>query len=295
MRNKVFYILLIVSLVIGFTSQTKAKDKGLVDPEWINEANKEIVYKTENKQFQLVSEIEYANNKQFDLYRPHTKLAPPVVILIHGGPIPDNLKTKPKDWGFFTSYGEAVAQSGFAAITFNHSLFGLNNFPDSYSDINNLISYIKSNHTKLKVDSSNIILWFFSGSGALMAPFIAEQPKNIKGIIGFYPLMDLAQYQEYLAEETAEMILKNYSPKLALSEKSNVPIFIAKAGLDSKEINDTIGSFMQKARHIKANVVLHNHAKGKHGFDNDLGEGEANTRKIIELTINFIREQTNKK
>lgn len=292
MYQKKYYTFLLICLFISFSISVSAEKVELSDPDWIQEANKVIVYKAENYKHHLINEKSYHQNKKFDLYLPEADTTPPLVILIHGGPIPDTLKTKPKDWGFFTSYGQAIAKSGFAAITFNHSLYELSAFSESHQDINDLISYIRTHSAALGVDKDNIILWFFSGAGPLMAPFINQQPDFIKGIIGFYPLLNLSHYKKYLPEEKAQNILDKYTPEQMLSSEFSTPIFIARAELDSKELNGTIDSFIKKAKAVKANVILHNNIKGRHGFDNDLGENEADTIKIIQSAIEFIDKQT---
>jgi acetyl esterase/lipase len=49
----------------------------------------------------------------------------PAVVFIHGGPIPSNLRTEPKEWGVFISHGQLAAASGFVGVTFNHRLHQL--------------------------------------------------------------------------------------------------------------------------------------------------------------------------
>jgi len=289
-NNPIVFVL--ASVLVSTTLYAQDENNELSDPEWIEEANRVIVYKPENKKYLLKSENLYNQSSKFDLYHPNTDVKSPVVILIHGGPVPNTLKTKPKDWGFFTSYGQAIAKSGFAAITFNHSLHKLTSFPESHREIDALISHIRVNSSELNVDKDNIILWFFSGSGALMAPFFNEQPKFIKGIIGFYPLLNLTPYKDNLFQVNAHDILNRYTPEQTLSSGLSIPIFIARAELDSKDINDAIDSFVEKADSVGVNVILHNNTKGRHGFDNDLGESEADTIKIIRSAIEFIGKQT---
>ena len=60
---------------------------------------------------------------EMDVYSPPeaTRGAPlPVVILIHGGPVPPGASAK--NMGVFLSYGELLAASGLKAVTFSHGL-----------------------------------------------------------------------------------------------------------------------------------------------------------------------------
>lgn len=56
------------------------------------------------------------------------------VVFIHGGFLPPNLLTQPKDTGIYMSYGRLAAAAGFAAITFNHRFYrNWNSLRDSTS------------------------------------------------------------------------------------------------------------------------------------------------------------------
>jgi dipeptidyl aminopeptidase/acylaminoacyl peptidase len=59
-----------------------------------------------------------------DVYRPR-EIGPdvrlPAIVFVPGGPIPRDM-LPPREWGFFISYGELAAASGFAGVTFNHRL-----------------------------------------------------------------------------------------------------------------------------------------------------------------------------
>src|SRR5690349_11067947 len=54
-----------------------------------------------------------------DVYTPTSAAAPApgVVVLVHGGPVP---RLGAKNLGVFRSYGELLAASGMAAVTFDH-------------------------------------------------------------------------------------------------------------------------------------------------------------------------------
>lgn len=67
-----------------------------------------------------------------------------------------------------------------------------------------------------------------------------------------------------------QTVLSEYTPKAELSDEYNIPIFIARAELDSRKINETIYAFKNKSEAVGANVILYNHISGKNGFYNDL-------------------------
>ena len=52
---------------------------------------------------------------------PSPETGHPIVLLIHGGPVPPH--TTVKDWGTFVSYGQLLAASGVAAVAFNYRFY----------------------------------------------------------------------------------------------------------------------------------------------------------------------------
>ena len=61
-----------------------------------------------------MDEVTIREEDLFDYYEPlHAAAGPaPVVMMIHGGPIPGNLLTGPTKWGNFRSLGRVIAASG---------------------------------------------------------------------------------------------------------------------------------------------------------------------------------------
>src|SRR6185436_12005191 len=92
-----------------------------------------------------------------DVYSPKTpqKLLP-AVLFVHGGRVPPNLLTTPKDWAVYVSFGELVAASGFVGVTFNHRFYTWESLSDAQSDVMDLIAYVRSNADSLGVDKDRI-------------------------------------------------------------------------------------------------------------------------------------------
>jgi hypothetical protein len=65
------------------------------------------------------------------------------------------------------------------------------------------------------------------------------------------------------------------------------PIFIARAGLDDKELNDGIDRFVQLALSKNLTLDVVNHATGHHAFD--IEDNNERSRDIIKRTLDFIR------
>src|SRR5258708_11899261 len=100
-----------------------------------------------------------------DLYLPPAATAAaPMVIFIHGG-LPEGIEAK--DGGLFVSWGQLIAASQMAGVTFNHRMRWANGFvPASLGsaaeDLDDLIRFLHDNAKDLGVDAERICLLAFS-------------------------------------------------------------------------------------------------------------------------------------
>jgi len=202
----------------------------------------------------------------FDVYGTGAETA--VVLFIHGGPIPGNLITPPTEWGLFQSLARLVAASGIAAVVFNHRFFSAELVPTAMNDIEDMFRHLSA---------KRICLWVFSGGGSLMSRFLRDTPESVRAFVAYYAA---------LHAKTAE-----YSAANALAENSGrvPPMLIARAGLDTPEMNGAIDHFIAAALEKNAEVDVMNHPAGQHGFD--FRDDNARTREILARTVEFIRQR----
>ena len=214
---------------------------------------------------------------KFDLYGPVSEEAAPCVILIHGGPLPPNLLTGPKDWGWFQSYGRLLGASGLAAIMFNHRFFGPDMLPKAITDVQDLLGYVREHHAELNVDRDWLCLWVFSGGGPIISPFLRETPDAVRCVVAYYAALHAAAPE--------------FSPAIQISENTGrLPaLLIARAGLDHPKLNEAMDLFIQNALKKNACMDVLNHATGQHGFD--CRDDNQRTRDILRRTIEFIHAQ----
>ena len=265
------------------------------DPPWLKEfAFKRIVYSvpemtrvkvTKNQIYKRASSEEL----KMDVYSRPGKQRRPAVIFIHGGRIPRNLLTTPKDWGAYVSLGQLVAASGFVGVTFNHRFYAWESLADSQSDVMDLIAYVRDNAESLGVDKDRIILWALSAGGIFLSQPLQQSPPYIRSIVAYYSELDLQNQRKAAPASVTDETLREFSPvhHLGNKEKNVPPIFIARAGLDDKELNDGIDRFVQLALSRNLTVEVVNHATGHHAFD--IEDNNDRSREIIKRTIEFIK------
>src|ERR1044071_4430366 len=158
----------LTSVLVLFTVLTACLGQKLEDPPWVRElAPKRIVYSVPGmNQIKVRKDLIYkragTTDLKMDVYLPQRSRAgarAAAVLFLHGGRIPANLRTTPKDWNVYVSFGQLIAASGFVGVTFNHRFHTWNSFPDSQSDISDAIQYVRQHADALSVDRDRIVLW----------------------------------------------------------------------------------------------------------------------------------------
>jgi acetyl esterase/lipase len=240
------------------------------------------------------SNLKYTNandlNLLMDVYSP-PKLARqerrPAVVFIHGGA---GSQTKPKDWGIYQSWGRLIAASGMIGVTFTHRLgYPKPLLAEASSDVSAAISYIRANADSLNIDRDRLCLAAYSAGGPMLSIAMRDKPVYIRCLVSFYAFLDIRQSESHKANETPEMV-KSFSPISYLNgDVSKLPpMFIARAGLDEvPTMNDSIDRFIREAISKNASIIVANHPRGVHGFDNQTNDDRS--REIIRAAIDFVK------
>jgi acetyl esterase/lipase len=268
------------------------------DPDWVKEiAPKRIVYSVRRMasvkvRKNLVYKRVAGEELLMDVYsggNSGKRLSRPAVIFIHGGRIPKNLRTTPKDWGAYVSFGQLVAASGFVAVTFNHRFYEWGSLPDSQSDVMDLISYLRNHAASLGIDKNRITLWAVSAGGIFLSQPLRDHPPYLRSVVAYYAELDLQNQRQSAPASVSDEMLRDFSPVYHLNQAGSKmpPMFIARAGLDDAELNAGLDRFVQVALSKNATVQLVNHPQGHHGFD--VEDDNARSREIIKLTLEFIK------
>ncbi len=280
----------------GIAQQSQQSDK-LEDPPWIKQVALERVFYTLPKmeQVKVKKDVVYkraaAVELKADVYSPAGAKASarlPAVIFIHGGLLPPNLLTKPKEWGVYVSYGQLAAASGFVGVTFNHRFYSWNNLGEPQSDVSDLVAYVRGNAEKLGIDKDRITLWAFSGGGLFLSQSLREPQPFIRCLISYYAVLDLQDLRKKIPASIADETLNQFSPlhNLSVSKNKLPPMFVARAGLDV-DLNGGVDRFVQAAVAKNAAIDFSNHPTGQHGFD--VLDDNERTREIIKRTLEFIK------
>ena len=253
--------------------------------------NKAIVYSTPEMreilpQTNLLYKYLGSDRLVADLYLPRAPGAVaryPVVVVIHGA-VPRGVA--PKDWASYVSWGQLIASCGMAAITFNHSLLWSEGYdPDALlagaTDTGDLLAFVRDNSSSFGLDPDRIGLMAFSAGGPLLAAPLADSHAFLRCVVGFYSYLG-----EPLPPDSDDA--GRFCPSNALKRDTTAtPVFIAKAGLDRPQINDSIDDFVDTARSLGREVSLVYHPTGQHGFD--IMDDDGTSRAIIRQSVEFMQ------
>lgn len=294
-RRSLLALLLIASLTsIGVAQQ----DANLADPPWIKEvASQRILYATPGmEKIRARKDLTYKRaadtELKMDVYHPQNLqqgARRPAIVFIHGGALPPNLLTKPKEWGAYVSFGQLVAATGFVGITFNHRFYGwdMKALTDARSDVADAIAYIRSHAERLNIDKERICLWSLSAGSLFLGTALSDAPSYIRCMVSYYAIMDLEPLRQERPAITDE-VTREFSliSRLEGANQAFAPLYIARAGREEPGLNVAVDSFIQKALQRKATLDFSNHAAGQHGFD--VLDDNERTREIIRRTLEFI-------
>jgi acetyl esterase/lipase len=225
-----------------------------------------------------------------DLYTPpNPRGLLPVVILIHGGVESDD-PIKPKDWGFYRSWGRLVAASGMAAVTFNHRVgFPNPNLEQGDRDVSDLIAFVRSHAQEWGLDPNRICLASYSAGGPMLSRPMRDVPSYIRALVAFYSFLDIQQsalHKQYMSPEQ----LREFSPIQQLAQNAGrlPPIFVTRAGRDQiPDLEPGLDRFVTEAIARNASLEFWNHSQGVHGFDNQ--NDDERSREIVRAALEFMR------
>jgi acetyl esterase/lipase len=228
---------------------------------------------------------------EMDVYSPAGEprgAPPPVVIMIHGGPVPAGASAK--NMGVFLSYGELLAASGLTAVTFSHRFYGASAIADAAGDVAAAVDYVRGHAEELGIDRDRVSLWAFSGGGPLLSQPLRERWPFVRAIVAYYAVLDLQVLPPGAASGITSETRREFSPvhHLAAAGENMPSLLVARAGRDNPWLNATIDRFVAEALARNVPLELMTHPAGQHGFD--VLDDDGRSREIIARTLDFLKD-----
>jgi dienelactone hydrolase len=202
---------------------------------------------------------------RLDLYYPvdfqEGSLRPAVIFVNGVGGRPD---ASLKDWGIYRSWGRLVAASGWIGVTFESR--GGGPAIDASPDIADLLRFVRSDGARLGIQADRVAAWMCSAnvtSGLRVVMADAERPA-LRASVVYYGTSD--------------------PPSL----RTDLPVFLVKAGRDDPRLNAGIDALAARAAAANTPWTVVYAPNSHHAFD-ALDETDE-SRRIVRETLGFLRD-----
>lgn len=230
--------------------------------------------------------------RDFDVYLPQKTpmQGSPAVILVHGEAPLQNLK----DAGQYVSLGEWLASQGIAAITFNHATL-LQGQPIEaiLDDMRQLVRQVIASADQYQIDCNNLGLWAMSG-GVPFALYLALKDfrSQFKSLALYYGFMTIRSLLDMFAtfmplDPKIGAAYEDFDTLLSTANGPTPAMFIARAGQDRPEINNTIDQSLPGLLRQNVRFTFYNHEQGQHAFD--ILDDVERSREILQATLNHFQ------
>ncbi|MCJ7733783.1 MAG: alpha/beta hydrolase [Anaerolineales bacterium] len=216
-----------------------------------------------------------------DLYYPideGSESGYPVVVFVIG------FRTSASDYrnhSAYQSWGRLVAADGMVGVAYD---------TERPEDLGALIAYLKENAEELEIDPERIGLWS-SSSHVPTALWYAmqEEEKDAKFLVMYYGVMLSPDNYQRELHNTLCRSWGCYGDELNDVERirTDLPLFIVRAGRDDPDLNDIIDHFMELVSGTDVQATYIDHEDGQHGFD--VAMRDERSIEIIEMTLEFMK------
>ena len=205
--------------------------------------------------------------RRFDLYRPADRSGPVPVVVFANGSGPDLL-----NWNAYQGWAKLVTSRGAAGVLYEGPVFDrartpLENINTSRADLDSVLKRLADRSNDLAIDGRNVVIWAGSAqtNTATTVALTGDRPA-IKGYVLYY------------------------GAGSAPNPRLDVPVFVARAGLDSPELNRELDSLVTRLSGAGVPVTLVAYPAGQHGFD--IVDSTAMSARVIDQTLDFIEGVT---
>lgn len=202
------------------------------------------------------------SRRQLDIYRPRgAKGALPIVAFVNVvGP-------DMRQWRGYVEWARLVTGRGLAAVHYDGPIFDparpmADNLARANATLDSVLVTLTRRGAALGIDGDNVVLWAGSANTSTGTPVALEGHRpSIHGYILYYGSGRVS------------------APRI------DVPVFIARAGLDAVALNQSLDSLTSQLTTAGVPVTLVNYPGGSHAFD--IRDSTAMTARVIDQTLDF--------
>ncbi len=208
----------------------------------------------------------------------------PAVIFVSGYSDPGFQKMlgcKFKVMASYVSWGKLMAASGMVALVYENR--------DPAADLQAVLQHVRQNAASLGIDEHRIGVWACSGNVPLALSLLMQADNAaLKCAVLCYGLMLDLDGSTNVAQ-AAQMFgfVNSCVGKTVDDLPPGLPLFVARAGQDTPQLNETLDRFVAAALRRNLPLSFVNHHTGPHAFD-VLDDSET-SREIIRQILAFMQ------
>jgi acetyl esterase/lipase len=198
-----------------------------------------------------VDPVTPTSHGDLDIYLPEGNLPAPCVLFVHGL-YPERPTLTPRNSPFYQDYASHLARRGIVAAVVDHDLMNGFLYHEALATVRGAVDELRS---LADVDSDSVGMWFFSGGGPLVYPFLADPAPWLRCVELTYPVLPGAGTPGWPTPESVVSGIKTVPTYLTLVE-NEIPDYVAGQH-----------EFLQRAAEIDAPVDYRILPGAGHGFD----------------------------
>jgi len=219
-------------------------------------------------------------------YPPSGSRAPvPAAIFVIGYPdagFRKHLGCCAKEMALSKSWGQVVAASGIAAITYTNR--------EPVEDTLALIQYVRDNAAALGIAGDRIGLWAGSGNSPLALFVLMQGAKDFLrcAVLDCPCTLDIDGSTGIAEASKTYGFVNPCAGKSVDDLPDNIPLFIARAGQDQvPHLNEALDRFIAKALANNLPLTFANHATAPHAFE--IFDDSPSSRELIRQMLGFMK------
>jgi acetyl esterase/lipase len=209
-----------------------------------------------------------------DLYLPDATQPQPAIVFVHGGPLPEPVRPRPRDWPVYQAYGSMAAAAGLVGVTVDHRLYSPAAYPLAADDVAAAVELARADP---RVDADRVAIWFFSGGGLLLADWLRTPPAWLRCVAASYPL---------LGRRPGWPVDPRFNPAEAVAGAGSLPIVLTRVGRERPPLAAMVEVFVTAARGCGAGLEIIDVPNGQHSFD--VLDHTDESRKAVERAFDAV-------
>jgi dienelactone hydrolase len=221
-----------------------------------------------------------------DTYVPDGEGPFPVVVVLHGVPLPPGLEPQPRDWPLYRGYGALLADQGMLTVVVGYQV------PITPAPAGLVLDYaaaaaqvdaaVTAARADPRADPDRVVLWFFSGGAMVSAGWLPEAPPWLRGVALSYPVV--TPLPGMVADSGYE------APAAAIGRAGAAPpVLVIRPGREHPGFVAGVDAFVAAAAVAAAPIDVIDVPAGQHSFD--IADHTDESRAAVRRAVDWVRRR----